>query len=185
MDATVTETKLGWGAEDFSLIGIDGKTHGLRDVAGPNGLVVVFMCNHCPYVRSVIGRMESEARALREEGVGFVGINANDSEAYPEDSFDNMRAFAAEHGLSFPYLFDETQKVAAAYGAVCTPDFFGFDRDLKLRYRGRLDASRTTLVPNARRELYEAMVEIARSGQAPAQQQPSLGCSIKWKPGRR
>ncbi|HKY94359.1 MAG TPA: thioredoxin family protein [Kiloniellales bacterium] len=184
MDATVTENKLGWGAQDFALIGIDGKTHRLKDVAGPNGLVVVFMCNHCPYVRSVIGRMESEAQALRREGIGFVGINANDTETYPEDSFENMQAFAAEHGLTFPYLLDETQDVAAAYGAVCTPDFFGFDKAMKLRYRGRLDASRTTLVPNARRELYEAMSQVARTGEAPEQQHPSMGCSIKWKPGR-
>jgi len=184
MDATVTETKLGWGAQDFALAGVDGKTYRLEDVAGPNGLVVVFMCNHCPYVRSVIGRMEAEAEALRREGVGFVGINANDTEAYPEDSFETMKEFAAEHRLSFPYLIDETQTVAAGYGAVCTPDFFGFDKALKLRYRGRLDASRTTLVPNARRELFEAMVQVARTGEGPAQQQPSMGCSIKWKPRR-
>jgi peroxiredoxin len=185
MDATVTETKLGWGAQDFALPGVDGKTYRLRDVAGPKGLVVVFMCNHCPYVRSVIGRMEAEARALRQEGIGFVGINANDTETYPEDSFDNMKAFAAEHALSFPYLIDETQAVAAAYGAVCTPDFYGFDKALKLRYRGRLDASRTTLVPNARRELHEAMVQVASTGLAPEPQHPSMGCSIKWKPKAR
>jgi peroxiredoxin len=184
MDATVTEHRLGWGAQDFALTGIDGKTYRLKELAGPKGLVIVFMCNHCPYVRSVIGRMESEAQALRKEGIGFAGINANDTETYPEDSFDNMKLFAEEHGLSFPYLFDETQDVARGYGAVCTPDFFGFDKDLRLRYRGRLDASRTTLVPNARRELYDAMVEVARSGSAPELQQPSMGCTIKWKPGK-
>jgi peroxiredoxin len=182
MDATVTEHRLGWGAQDFALTGIDGKTHRLGDLAGPKGLVVVFMCNHCPYVRSVIARMESEAQALREEGIGFAGINANDTEAYPEDSFDNMKLFGAEHGLSFPYLFDETQETARAYGAICTPDFFGFDKDLNLRYRGRLDASRTTLVPNARRELYDAMIAIANSGKGPELQNPSMGCTIKWKP---
>lgn len=185
MAASPETSDLGSKAPDFTLPGVDGRRHTLADVAGPKGLVVAFICNHCPYVRSVIGRIQREAVALHEQGVGFVAINANDPEAYPEDSFDNMQRFAREHGLTFPYLFDESQDVAEAYGAVCTPDFFGFDESLALRYRGRLDASRTSPVPDARRELYEAMVAVAEGRGAPAEQHPPMGCSIKWKPGRQ
>ncbi|MEQ8357101.1 MAG: thioredoxin family protein [Kiloniellaceae bacterium] len=171
----------GWKALDFSLKGIDGKTHGLAEVAGPKGTLIVFMCNHCPYVRAIAGRLAEEARALRDLGIGVAGINANDASNYPEDSYDNMKAFAAAHGLDFPYLVDETQQTARGYGAVCTPDFFGFNKDLELQYRGRLDESRSTLVPGARRELYEAMKRVAETGRGPAEQIPSMGCSIKWK----
>jgi peroxiredoxin len=171
----------GWKAVDFSLQGIDGKTYSLADVAGPKGTLIVFMCNHCPYVRSIAGRLGEEAGALAELGIGVAGINANDPTAYPEDSFENMKAFAQDHGLGFPYLVDPTQETARAYGAVCTPDFFGFNKDLELQYRGRLDESRTTLVPGARRELYEAMKLIAETGKGPDDQIASMGCSIKWK----
>lgn len=171
----------GWKAVDFSLQGIDGKTYSLADVAGPKGTLIVFMCNHCPYVRSIAGRLGEEAAALAELGIGVAGINANDPTAYPEDSFENMKAFAQDHGLGFPYLVDPTQETARAYGAVCTPDFFGFNKDLELQYRGRLDESRTTLVPGARRELYEAMKLIAETGKGPDDQVASMGCSIKWK----
>lgn len=171
----------GWKAVDFSLLGTDGKTYSLAEVAGPNGTLIVFMCNHCPYVRSVIGRLAEEARALAELGIGVAGINANDPSAYPEDSYENMKSFVRDHGLGFPYLVDPTQETARAYGAVCTPDFFGFNKDLELQYRGRLDESRTTLVPNARRELYEAMKQAAETGRGPDDQIPSMGCSIKWK----
>lgn len=171
----------GWKAVDFSLQGIDGKTYSLADVAGPKGTLIVFMCNHCPYVRSIAGRLAGEASALAELGIGVAGINANDPRAYPEDSFENMKAFAQDHGLGFPYLVDPTQATARAYGAVCTPDFFGFNKDLELQYRGRLDESRTTLVPGARRELYEAMKLIAETGKGPDDQVASMGCSIKWK----
>lgn len=171
----------GWKAVDFSLLGTDGKTYSLAEVAGPNGTLIVFMCNHCPYVRSVIGRLAEEARALAELGIGVAGINANDPSAYPEDSYENMKSFVHDHGLGFPYLVDPTQETARAYGAVCTPDFFGFNKDLELQYRGRLDESRTTLVPNARRELYEAMKQVAETGRGPDDQIPSMGCSIKWK----
>ena len=181
MAATPPVCDFGWKAVDFSLKGIDGKQYGLADLVGPKGLLIVFMCNHCPYVRSIAGRLAMEAKALQALGIGVAGINANDATTYPEDSFENMKAFAAEHGIAFPYLVDPSQETARAYGAVCTPDFFGFNRDLALQYRGRLDESRTTLVPNARRELYEAMKRVAETGEGPAEQIPSMGCSIKWK----
>lgn len=171
----------GWKAIDFSLQGIDGRSYSLADVAGPKGTVIVFMCNHCPYVRSIADRLAEEARALQALGIGLAGINANDAARYPEDSFENMKAFAAEHGIDFPYLVDPTQETARAYDAVCTPDFYGFNKDLELQYRGRLDESKTTLVPDARRELYEAMKAVAETGQGPRDQIASMGCSIKWK----
>ncbi len=171
----------GWKARDFALRGTDGKMYGLADVRGDKGTLVVFICNHCPYVKAVIGRLVDEAKALREIGIGTVAVMPNDTEAYREDSFDNMKAFAARHGFTFPYVIDETQAVARAYGAQCTPDFFGFNARDELQYRGRLDASRTTLVPDARRELYEAMQKVAETGHGPEQQTPSMGCSIKWR----
>jgi peroxiredoxin len=181
MAATPPVCDFGWKAADFSLLGTDGKTHSLAELAGPQGTLIVFMCNHCPYVRAVAGRLAAEAKALTALGIGVVGINANDPSAYPEDSYENMAAFAEEHGFEFPYLVDPTQKTARSYGAVCTPDFFGFNKALELQYRGRLDESRTTLVPGARRELFEAMKQVAETGRGPAEQIPSMGCSIKWK----
>jgi peroxiredoxin len=179
------ELALGASAPDFRLPATDGRTYALKDVAGAKGTVIVFICNHCPYVKAVIGRLVADARTLMTEGVGFAAISSNDAANYPEDSFPKMREFARAHDFPFPYLHDETQDIARAYGAVCTPDFYGFDRDLKLKYRGRLDEDRTTPPPpNARRELLEAMRAIAAGGPAPATQVPSIGCSIKWKPGR-
>lgn len=171
----------GWKAVDFSLPGTDGKTYSLSDVRGPNGTVVMFICNHCPYVKSVIDRIAADMAALKEEGIGAVAINSNDTIAYPDDSFDNMKRFAEAHELPFPYLFDESQEIARAYDAVCTPDFFGFNADLGLQYRGRLDESRTSPVPGARRELVEAMRQVAETGNGPTDQIASMGCSIKWK----
>jgi peroxiredoxin len=168
-------------APDFNLPGVDGKTYSLADVRGRNGTVVAFICNHCPYVRAIIGRMVAEAEAWRALGIGTIAIMPNDTESYREDSFDNMQAFAARHSFGFPYVIDKTQEVAKAYGAQCTPDFFGFNAQDELQYRGRLDASRTTLVPNARRELFEAMRHVAESGHGPAEQISSMGCSIKWR----
>jgi peroxiredoxin len=168
-------------AHDFALPGIDGKTYTLADVRGPKGTLVAFICNHCPYVRAVIGRLVTEANALREIGIGTIAIMPNDTAAYAEDSFDNMQAFAAKHGFTFPYVIDATQDTARAYGAQCTPDFFGFNGADELQYRGRLDASRTTLVANARRDLFEAMQQVAQTGRGPQDQIPSMGCSIKWK----
>jgi peroxiredoxin len=171
----------GWKAVDFDLPGTDGKRYSLAQVRGPNGLLVMFICNHCPYVKAVRERIIRECRDLAPSGIGCVAISSNDPEDYPEDSFENMKRVASEFGYPFPYLFDETQEVARAYDAVCTPDFFGFNRNLELRYRGRLDASRTSPVPGARRELFEAMQQVARTGKGPAEQVASMGCSIKWK----
>jgi peroxiredoxin len=171
----------GWKAPDFALKGIDDKTWTLADVRGANGTLVVFICNHCPYVKAVIGRLVDEAKALNEIGIGTIAIMPNDTQAYREDSFDNMKVFARKHQFPFPYAIDETQDVARAYDAQCTPDFFGFNAQDELQYRGRLDASRTSLVPGARRELYEAMKQVADTGRGPEQQTPSMGCSIKWR----
>jgi peroxiredoxin len=173
----------GLAAVDFDLPATDGKRYRLADVRGPNGLLVMFICNHCPYVKAVIDRIVRDCGELHSHGIGSVAISANDSADYPEDSFDNMRRVAQQLHFPFAYLFDESQDVARAYGAVCTPDFFGYNADLKLQYRGRLDASRTTLVPDARRELFEAMVQVARTGEGPREQVASMGCSIKWRRG--
>lgn len=182
MAATVTSIKLDIPAVDFRLPATDGRTYSFDDVAGKNGTVIVFICNHCPYVIAVIDRLVADARVLMAEGIGFAAICANDATGYPEDSFPNMKRFAEKHKFPFPYLHDESQKVARAYDAVCTPDFFGFDKNRRLKYRGRLDEGRTNPPPpGAPRELVEAMREIAETGTAPADQHPSIGCSIKWK----
>ena len=173
--------QLGMIAPAFDLPGTDGTRHTLESARGPNGLLVMFICNHCPYVKAVIERIVRDCAELQSHGVGSVAISANDPTDYPEDSFDNMRRLAEQQRFSFPYLFDESQAVARSYGAVCTPDFFGYDADLKLQYRGRLDASKTSPVTCARRELFEAMLQIARTGQGPTEQIASMGCSIKWR----
>jgi peroxiredoxin len=174
----------GWKAVEFSLTGVDGKTYSLSDVRGPKGTLVMFICNHCPYVRAVIDRIVRDVRELQGHGIGAIAVMPNDTVAYPEDSFERMKDFARDHDFSFPYVIDETQDVARAYDAVCTPDFFGFNADLELQYRGRLDESRMESVPDARRELFEAMAGIAETGRGPQEQIPSIGCSIKWRPGR-
>ncbi len=172
----------GWRAPAFELPGTDGRLHSLASLAGPRGLLVIFMCNHCPFVKAVIDRVVRDARELATLGVGSVAIMSNDTLAYPEDSFDAMRRWAKELDFPFPYLHDESQAVARAYGAVCTPDFFGFNAALELQYRGRLDASgRDPAPPGARRELFEAMRLIATTGEGPREQVPSIGCSIKWR----
>jgi peroxiredoxin len=171
----------GWKAPDFTVKGVDGKSYSLADVRGPTGTLVVFICNHCPYVKAVISRLVEEANALRSIGIGTIAINSNDAASYPADSFDNMKSFAKKHHFGFPYAIDETQDIARAYDALCTPDFFGFNARDELQYRGRLDASRTSLIPNARRELYEAMKQVAETGLGPREQIASMGCSIKWK----
>ncbi len=169
-------------AADFTLPGTDGQRYSLSDVAGRNGTLIMFVCNHCPYVLSVLDRIIRDARDLQAQGIGVAAICANDAESYPDDSFDKMKDLAAEREFPFPYLHDESQAVARAYGAACTPDFFGFNADLGLHYRGRLDASgRNAASADAPRELYDAMTQIARTGRGPAQQTPSMGCSIKWK----
>lgn len=182
MAVTTPVCDFGWKAVDFTLPGSDGRAWSLADVAGPNGTLVMFLCNHCPYVKSVIDRIIRDARELQALGVGVVAISANDAGEYPEDSFDNMAALAERLQFPFPYLYDENQSVAKAYGATCTPDFFGFNTRGALQYRGRLDASgRQAAGPDARRELFEAMRMIAETGRGPAEQIASMGCSIKWK----
>ena len=172
----------GWKAPSFTLPGVDGKTYSLDTLRGPNGTLVIFICNHCPYVKAVIDRIVRDCDELRTLGVNAVAICSNDAVHYPEDSFDNMRRYAGMHRFSFPYLCDESQNVAKAYGATCTPDFFGFNSKLELQYRGRLDASRKEAAPaNVRRDLFEAMKQIALMGEGPREQTPSIGCSIKWK----
>lgn len=172
----------GWRAPDFSLAGVDGTTHRLGDLRGEKGTLVLFICNHCPFVLAVIDRIVRDARELAPLGITTVAICSNDAQRYPEDSFENMRVFGREHGFAFPYLHDESQDVAHAYDAMCTPDIFGFNSDLELNYRGRIDASgRTPAGPNVRRDLFEAMKQIAETGRGPAEQAPSIGCSIKWK----
>jgi len=178
-----TETPVcdfGQPAPDFRLPGTDGKHYTLQELRGPNGLLVMFICNHCPYVKAVIDRILRDVRDLQQEGIGAVAIMSNDPTDYPEDSFDNMKKIASELNFPMPYLLDASQEVAKTFGAVCTPDFFGYNRDLQLQYRGRLDESRKDPVPNAKRDLFEAMQQVARTGQGPKDQIPSMGCSIKW-----
>ncbi|HDR28719.1 thioredoxin family protein [Rhodovulum sp.] len=172
----------GWKAPAFSLPGTDGRTWTLEDVRGPKGTLIMFICNHCPYVIAVRDRIIRDARDLQTLGIGVAAISSNDAAAYPDDSFENMQRLAQELALPFPYLYDEDQSVAKAYDAVCTPDFFGFDAEQGLQYRGRLDASRKEAgPPDLRRDLYEAMKQVAETGQGPTEQIPSMGCSIKWK----
>jgi peroxiredoxin len=167
-------------AIDFKLKGVDEKYYDLNSLKGTNGLLIMFICNHCPYVKSIINRIIRDTKELKQIGINSVGIMSNDPNEYPEDSFENMKKMALEFNFSFPYLIDETQEVARAYGAVCTPDFFGYNNKLGLQYRGRLDESRKESVDGAKRELFEAMKQISKSGKGPENQIPSMGCSIKW-----
>ncbi|MBP7000145.1 thioredoxin family protein [Amaricoccus sp.] len=171
----------GLPAPDFVLPDTEGRLRTRDEVRGPNGLLVVFICNHCPYVKAIADKLAAEGRALAALGVGVVAINSNDSTDRPEDAPGRMGPFARAHGFPFPYLHDATQGVARAYGAVCTPDFFGYDAALGLQYRGRLDASGREARADAPRELYAAMAQIAATGRGPADQTASIGCSIKWK----
>ncbi len=172
----------GQAAIDFALPGTDNKIWTLEDCRGENGLLIMFICNHCPYVKAIMDRLIRDTNELKQLGINSVAISANDVADYPEDSFDNMKTVAEQNGFSFPYLYDESQEVAQAYGAVCTPDFFGYNKDLKLQYRGRLDASRKEAAPaDVRRDLFEAMQQVAQTGHGPEQQIPSMGCSIKWR----
>jgi peroxiredoxin len=174
--------KFGEKAADFRLTGTDGRTWSLRECAGPNGLLVMFICNHCPYVKAINHKLVRDANDLRALGVHCVAIMSNDTESYPEDSLENMRRVAKAMAYPFPYLIDEDQEVAQAYGAVCTPDFFGYNRDLQLQYRGRLDASGANKdAGDVQRELYLAMKQVAETGIGPEHQLASMGCSIKWR----
>ena len=172
----------GQPAVEFSLRGTDCNTYTLADVRGPKGTLVMFICNHCPYVKAVIDRLAEDCSVLADLGIGTIAIMPNDVETSPADSFDNMTTFAKVHTLPFPYVIDESQAVAKAYGAVCTPDFFGYDACLGLQYRGRLDSLKAgPPAPDVPRDLVLAMKQVAETGRGPEQQIPSMGCSIKWR----
>ena len=182
MAETAPLCDFGWKAPDFSLPATDAKTYSLADIQGPKGTLIMFICNHCPYVKAILPRLQRDSAALQDLGIGVAAICSNDAIAYPEDSIEEMKALAEARAFSFPYLHDASQDVARRYGAVCTPDFFGFNNRLELQYRGRLDASGKDPAPeSARRELFEAMQAVAARGRGPARQNPSLGCSIKWR----
>ena len=182
MSAQPPVCDFGWPAPEFELTGIDGRSYRFSEIKGPKGTLVMFLSNHCPYVQAVADRIVRDCIELARHGVSSIGIMSNDVESYPADSPDNMKLFADKHGYPFPYVWDETQEVARAFGAACTPDFFGFNADLKLQYRGRLDESRRELAPpDAKRELFEAMLLVARTGEGPKDQAASIGCSIKWR----
>jgi peroxiredoxin len=180
-----TETppiEIGWQASEFELSGIDGNRYRLSEIKGSAGTIVMFICNHCPYVQAIADRIARDCEQLKSINVASIAVMPNDTDTYPADSLPRMKEFAEKHNFGFPYVIDETQAIARAYDAVCTPDFFGFDGDLQLQYRGRLDSSRNQpAAADARRELYEAMVEISLAGKGPAQQSASIGCSIKWR----
>jgi peroxiredoxin len=184
MAAEAPEANIGWRAPGFTLSDPSGRMRSLAELKGARGTVIAFICNHCPYVKAVLPRLIRDASELASIGVNVIGINSNDASAYPEDSIERMAELAPK--LSFPYLHDATQSVARDYGAVCTPDFFGFDSHLQLQYRGRLDASRKETAPEGTaRELFDAMRSIALEGRGPAVQHACIGCSIKWRDDAR
>src|SRR5580698_2796948 len=179
-----TMLTLGTKAPAFSLLNVDGQTVSLGDLAGAKALLVVFMCNHCPYVKHVAAGLADLARAYQARGVAVVGINSNDTSAHPADSPEQMVLEAENRGYTFPYLFDETQDVAKAYRAACTPDFYVFDKDQRLAYRGQMDASRPDSgIPVTGRDLRAALDAVLAGQAAAKEQRPSIGCNIKWKPG--
>ncbi len=174
----------GWKAPEFNLIGIDNKFYSFQDIRGPKGTLVMFICNHCPYVKSVIHRIVEDVTLLKEKGIGVIAImsnDVNDPKYGAEDSFDNMKLFSVRNNFVFPYVYDENQSVGRKYNAVCTPDFFGFNANDELQYRGRLEESKMEIIPDAKKELLEAMMQVSETGSGPRDQTPSIGCSIKWK----
>jgi peroxiredoxin len=182
MASTAAPLALGMTAPDFELLGTDGRRHRLTDLRGAKAILVMFICNHCPYVKAVLDDIIGDARELATRGIASVAIMPNDTEAYPDDSFDNMKRIAAAKKFPFPYLIDESQGVARAYGAVCTPDFFGFNAALELQYHGRIYPVRNLQrVPGSPRELFDAMVATAKTGRGPGTQHASMGCSVKWR----
>ena len=167
-------------AKEFNLKNIDGKFYNLNDIRGKNGTLIFFICNHCPYVKAIVKKLVRDVSELKLLGINSVGIMSNDYESYPEDSYDNMKTFSKINNFSFPYLIDETQEIAKNYKAVCTPDFFGFNDKLNLKYRGRLDSSALKNDEYATRELFYSMKAISEKKEVPYNN-PSIGCSIKWK----
>jgi peroxiredoxin len=173
--------EFGWLAPDFSLPDTNGRMVNLKESMGSKGLLVMFVCNHCPYVKAILPRLIQDVKELQTLGVNTVAIMSNDPTDYPEDSLENMRKISQEMAFPFPYLLDETQQIAKHYGAVCTPDFFGFNHQFELQYRGRFDESRKETAPDSTRDLFKAMKQIAETGQGPKEQTASIGCSIKWR----
>ena len=173
--------QFGTKAISFSLNGVDENIYNLDQIKGKNGTLIMFICNHCPYVKGVIDRLVLDTISLQKKGIGCVAIMSNDVENYPEDSFENMKKFSKENNFTFPYLYDETQEIAKAYGAVCTPDFFGYNKNLELQYRGRLDNSGISGEILKDKELLNAFHQIIKTGKGPEEQKSSMGCSIKWK----
>ena len=182
MPVNTSNCNFNWKAKDFELKSIDERRYSLQNLKGSRGTVIVFICNHCPYVKSIADRLAFESRELIKIGVNTIAIMSNDVENYPEDSFENMKKFSQLNNFEFPYLYDEKQTVAKNYGAICTPDFFGFNKLLNLQYRGRIDSgimnSKNYII---KRELYEAMQLISATDKGPIEQNNSIGCSIKWK----
>ncbi len=169
-------------ASDFNLPDPHGKIHSLKESMGTNGLLVTFICNHCPYVKAIIKRLVTDVNELKNDGINTVAIMSNDYNYVPEDSPENMIKFAKQHNMNFPYLIDESQTVGKAYEAVCTPDFFGYNKNAELQYRGRLDDIKMNGDENNRiPELLNAMRQIATTGKGPSEQFASMGCSIKWR----
>jgi len=180
---TTPAPQFGDKIKDFSLRGTDGKIYTLKEAGGSKGTLVAFICNHCPYVKAIADRLAADFKALQAAGIGVIAVMSNDTQNYPEDSFDNMKVFAAKHGFTFPYVIDGMQEVAKAYGAVCTPDFFGYNAAGELQFRGRLDEVNPSRPATAetKKELLEAMLLVAETGKGPEKQTPSMGCNIKWK----
>jgi len=172
--------EFGWKAQNFSLQSTSNEIVELNKARGQNGTLIMFICNHCPYVVSALDEIIFEALELIKNDIAVIAISSNDVSTHPDDSFENMQALSVDKKLPFPYLYDETQEVAKAYDAACTPDFFGFNSELSLQYRGRLNNKRES-PKEIRRELYSAMIQIAKTGKGPREQIPSMGCSIKWK----
>ena len=181
---TLTKTPIcdfGKKAENFELKSTENKIITLNDAKGQNGTLIMFICNHCPYVKAVIEDIVNDCKTLEKEGIRSIAIMSNDTENYPEDSFDNMIKFAKNNKFNFPYLIDETQETAKKYDAVCTPDFFGYNKNLELQYRGRIrELKDLKPVRNSESDLLKAMKMVAKTGKGPKEQTPSMGCSIKW-----
>ena len=171
-----------WVPNDFSLKGTDEKFYTLEQFRGSKGLVVMFICNHCPYVKAITNQLVMNVKVLEESGISSIAIMSNDVINYPDDSFENMKMFSVRNDFNFPYVIDENQLVAKDFMALCTPDFFGFDAELKLQYRGRLNSARKNQPSSeTKNELVDAMLSISKHGIRPEEQFPSIGCSIKWK----
>ena len=182
MNNRIQNRPLGWVPNEFSLKGTDGEFYSLQKILGAKGLVVMFICNHCPYVKAITKQLVEDVKILKENDISSIAIMSNDFETYPDDNYENMQKFSERNNFNFPYVIDETQLVAKNFMALCTPDFFGFDSELKLKYRGRLnDSGKNQTTSNAKRELVNAMLSISNKGISSESQFASIGCSIKWR----